>query len=152
MSYEQAFYLVRHGNYGMEGGLNTMGREVHAPAAREELLARGLGANTVLLSSDARRAAETAEIISEGLGTEVVLSNLINTAGNRAWNVRDLDAVVEQALHEAGVSIDAATQDLVVVTHAPMLAVARGVESDQVRYGEVLTYHRGTWHNPDAPK
>lgn len=152
MSYTGEFYLVRHGNYDHESGcLNAEGRSIHAPSARDRLLARGLGANTILLSSDAPRAAETAEIIGYGIGAKPILSSVINEAGNDAWSVSDLDAVVDRALLEVDIADDA-TQDLVVVTHAPMLAIARGVESYDIDFGEVLAYQRGSWNNPDAPK
>ena len=153
MSYAQGFYLVRHGSYNDDDdALNTVGRESHAPQAKNQLIARGVGAGCILLSSDARRAAETAQIIGEGLGVEPVLSPVINEAGNHAWSVKDLDAVVEQALSEAGVVLDGTSQDLVVVTHAPMLAIARGVASKDIGYGEVLAYTRNSWNNPGAPK
>ena len=152
MSDAGEFYLVRHGNYDRRSGsLNAEGRQIDAPSARDQLLLRGLGANTILLSSDAPRAVETAEIIGHGLGSEPVLSNMINRAGNGAWSVRDLDALVDLALQEAGITDDV-NRDLVVVTHAPMLAIARGVESDAIDFGEVLAYQRGSWNNPDAPK
>lgn len=155
MSYEKEFYLVRHGDYDLDsrnGSLNSKGREIHAPAARDELIARGLGSSAILLSSDAQRAIETAHIIGEGLGIDPILSNTINVAGNRAAGVRDLDKVVATALQEAGVEIDEALHDLIVVTHAPMLAIAKGIENSQVKHGEVFTYIRNSWNNPDAPK
>lgn len=153
MTYKDELYLVRHGEYGRDHNLNAMGREVHAPSARDNLVnLRGLGSNAVLLSSDAPRAAQTAEIIGEGLGVKPVMSALVNEAGNSAWLVSDLDAVIEEALDLAGVEINEESQDLVVVTHAPMLAVARGVDSRDIRYGEVLAYARNSWNNPEARK
>lgn len=152
MTYNERFYLVRHGSYDATGSLDAAGREIHAPRARNELINRGLGTSAVLLSSDQPRAVETAQIIGTGLGIELALSNIINRTGNRPWYLRDLDAVIEEALNEAGVAIDGGSQELIVVTHAPMLAIARGVESKDIRYGEVLEYLRNSWNNPDAPK
>lgn len=149
MGYDKEFYLVRHGNYDWTtGGLDAVGRIVDAPKASRHLVDRGLGTRAVLLSSDARRAAETAKIIGDTLGTEPVLSPTINQAGNEARDVHDLDAVIERALQEEGVEIDGTEQDLVVVTHAPMLAIARRVSSMEIGYGEVFTYQRNTWNNP----
>ncbi len=152
MSKSNDFYLVRHGSYDRStGGLDPTGREVHAPSARDELIARGVGSNALLLSSDALRAAETAEIIGEGIGVNPILSEVINQAGNRAWNVQDLDAVVDEALKNAGVAQDG--RELVVVTHAPMLAIARRVEDvNDISFGEVFAYERGSWYNPDFRK
>lgn len=152
MSKSKEFYLVRHGSYDRSTGrLDPTGREVHAPSARDELIARGVGSNALLLSSDALRAAETAEIIGEGIGVDPILSEMINQAGNRAWNVQDLDAVVDEALENAGVVQDG--RELVVVTHAPMLAIARRARDvNDISFGEVFAYERGSWHNPDFRK
>jgi phosphohistidine phosphatase SixA len=146
------FYLVRHGSYDRHTRrLDEAGRIFHAPSARDNLLARGLGASTILLSSDAPRAAETAEIIGEGIGIEPVLCDIINEAGNNPWVIKDLDFLINNALDEMDVTYDG-TQELVVVTHAPMLAIARGVESQDISFGEVFAYQRGSWANPYAPK
>lgn len=150
MSYAEYSYLVRHGAYTY-GGLNERGLMIDAPDARDELLARGLGANAVILSSSSPRASQTAIIIGRGLGADVVLSNTINEAGN-SWAVSDLDAVVGQALKEEGVEIDPANQDLIIVTHAPMIAIACGKEPADIEFGEVYKYARGSWKNPDFPK
>jgi phosphohistidine phosphatase SixA len=151
MAYAETIYLVRHGAETY-GGLNERGFWVDAPSARDELLAHGLGEAAVILSSSSPRAAQTAIIIAEGLRTGVVLSDTMKEAGN-SWGVRDLDAVVEQALYEEGIEIDPSNQDLIVVTHAPMIAIARGLDSaDGVEYGEVFPYLRGSWSNPIAPK
>jgi len=152
MSYRNEFYLVRHGKYGDDWNLDATGREIHAPSARDQLLARGLGSGAVLLSSDAPRAAQTAEIIGRGLGVQPVLSRLINEAGNEAWGVQDLDEVVEGALRAADITLDESSQELVVVTHAPMVAIAKGVPMKEITFGEVFAYQRHSWNNPEAPK
>lgn len=151
MSYHKGFYLVRHGDYDKYGDLSVRGREVDAVAARDRLILAGLGGGAVLLSSDAPRAIQTARVIGAGLGVEPKPSRTINTQGNHAWNVRDLDVVVEEALREVGVDVDP-DDNLVVVTHAPMVAIAQRVLMSEVDYGAVFHYERGSWSNPDAPK
>lgn len=144
MGYGESFYLVRHGSYcwGDDGGLDRTGSEVHATEARDQLIGRGVGAGTILLASTARRTIETAEIIGQGLGVEPVPSQLIHDAGNGAVPIKNLDTLMERALEECGVAIDS-SQDLVVVTHAPMLAVARRlITTKNVSFGEVYEYTR----------
>lgn len=151
MSYGEKIYLVRHGDYGFDYNLNEQGREHDAPAASDRLRLRGVGVRAVLLSSDAPRAAQTAEIIGRGLGIDpVYLSRIIRQRGNDAWGIENLDEVIEKALGEVGVEVDEAEDDLVVVTHAPMIAVARHVLPSEVDYGEVYEYRRGSWDNPLA--
>ncbi|MDB5176327.1 MAG: hypothetical protein JWM81_1185 [Candidatus Saccharibacteria bacterium] len=147
-----SFFLVRHGRYDRQtSGLTNEGREIDAPRALSTLLAKGLGQGAVVLSSSAPRALQTAEIIAAGLSSEVISSRLIEDGGNDVGGVRDLDELVGRALSQAQAKpLD--DNGLVVVTHAPMVAVAMGVhpfrDVDNMDFGKVAEYQVGTWTNP----
>lgn len=146
---ENPIYLVRHGRYE-KGNLTEAGRSEDAPKARDALVAKGIGGKALVLSSSESRAVQTAEIIAEGLGAVVVPSKRIAEGGNHTHGVKDLDEFVAKALAEAGLHKNG--ESLVVVSHAPMLAVAKGLSVDdyfQVDYGEIVEYAPGTWRNPD---
>ncbi len=150
----EKIFLVRHGEYSQTTrGLTGLGREVHAPQARQRLLARGIGEGALILSSAALRAMQTAEIIAEGLPhPNVVSSDLIEDGGNDARHVKDLDDLLARAVAEAQVAVPE-TGSLVVVTHAPMLAIASGLhgfgDSRKISYGQVMEYEPGSWQNPN---
>lgn len=147
-------YLVRHGKQERVGGeerLSDKGRHEDAPNARARLLSRGVGHDALLLSSDYPRAIQTAQIIGEGIGAQVVPSKRIGESANRAKGIRSLDDFLSKALAEAG--LEQRESGLVVVTHAPMLAIAlRRYEEDAVEsigYGQVVDYEPGSWQNPN---
>jgi phosphohistidine phosphatase SixA len=139
-------YLVRHGKSGRDGLTPEGIRE--AERARDTLRGLGLGATALLLSSDTKRALQTAEIIGAGLSTPVNPSKRINIGGNEAEVVRDLDEFLQVTLGQLGLS-RADGQPLVVITHAPLIAVAKGLTLDDantIENGEVVSYTPGTWN------
>lgn len=140
-------FLVRHAEcYG--GALEPKGQE-QANSARDELLRRGLGGGALILSSSAVRAMKTAEVIAIGLGVNVYPSKRIEEGGNTPDGVRSLDEWIDRAMGEVGIPIS--DKKLIVVTHAPLIAVAkvgsRDNCSNDVRKGEVFEYPPGTWNN-----
>ncbi|HEY4964300.1 MAG TPA: phosphoglycerate mutase family protein [Candidatus Saccharimonadales bacterium] len=147
------FYLLRHGRYDSSTmGLSTEGISQDAPFARDSLIAKGLGRDTLLLSSDQLRCLQTAEIIADGLGgPTVVPSRRIAEGGNTAKGVKSLDEFIAKALVEADVELGD-DQPLVVVTHGPMVAIAEGRyydgAADATGYGVVMEYRQGSWANP----
>jgi phosphohistidine phosphatase SixA len=149
---EGIHYFVRHGKTGSECGdqgpmLNREGK-AQAEEARDYLIRRGLGHSTIVLSSDLSRATETATIIADGLGTTVLSSRRINIAGNEPTVIRDMDDFLVDTLDSLGENID--NRKLVVVTHAPLLAVLVGrpeYDTDMIGYGEVFTYTPGNWNS-----
>jgi broad specificity phosphatase PhoE len=145
----EAVFLVRHGRYNRTG-LSPEGH-VDARQARDELIAKNLGGKALVLTSSAQRAWETATIIAKGLKAGLVLSDRIYEGGNDVEAVEDLDIWLQRALEEAKVSVPAG-KSLVVVTHAPMVAVAKGLRSydaSDIGNGEIFEYTPGSWHNQD---
>ena len=147
-----SFFLVRHGRYDYSTKeLTKAGREIDAPAALNDLLLKGLGQGALILSSSARRALQTAEVIAEGLSSEVISSEMIEAGGSDVWGVRDLDEYIGRALSQGNAELQE-DGELVVVTHAPMVAAAMGMHgsdaADLIRYGQVVEYQTGTWTNP----
>ena len=143
---EAPIYLVRHGKDGYDGNLTPEGIE-QSEYARDTLLEVGLGTKALLLSSNAPRALQTAGIIGLGLDTLVHPSQRINTAGSKARIVQNLDTYLEETLRRLGLTMSDG-QSLVVVTHAPLIAVAKGLDifdSGQVMNGEVVEYEPGSW-------
>ena len=149
----ETVFLVRHGAYRIGAGLSAEGIE-DATRAKDQLLAKNLGGNAMVLSSTAPRAIETAEIIADGLMAGIVPSLRIKEGGNGPQAIQDLDAWIGLAFDEAKLS----TPDdkrLVIVTHAPMVAIAKGLhatDTSSVGYGEVYEYTPGSWSNPDYDK
>lgn len=138
-------FLVRHGK-DKQGTLTEQGVQ-QSEGAREELLSYGLGGAALLLSSDLSRAVQTAGIIGEGLGVSVHASRRIAVGGNNAEVVKDLDEFLDTTLEQMGLE-RADDQPLVVVTHAPMMAIAKGLSINDiysVNNGEVVQYASGTW-------
>lgn len=147
-----SIFLVRYGRYDTSTmGLTTEGRDDDAPKALEELLAKGIGSHAIVLSSSATHALHTAEIIAGAFHVDVISSDLINIGGNKIAGVRNLDEFVCRALARAQVNIHD-NSELVVVTHAPMVAAAMGMHdvdaADHIGYGQVVEYITGTWTNP----
>lgn len=140
-------YLVRHGKHN-QGKLTSEGvRE--AEAARDELIRLGLGTSAILLSSNKTRALQTAEVIGAGLDTPVHSSLRINVAGNTAEVVENLDDFLTETLRQLHIT-RANEQPLVVVTHAPLIAIAKGLtldDTDKISNGEVVGYTSGEWNN-----
>lgn len=146
---ESSIYLVRHGRYG-SSELSNEGRTIDAPHARDELIEKGLGNGALLLSSSRKRAVQTAEIIGEGLGVPPLVSECVAKGADFVRGIKSLDEFLAKSLIEVDATKEEG-QSLVVVTHAPLLAVAkgwfwRGAEND-IGYGEVVEYVPGSWHN-----
>lgn len=99
-------HLVRHGEYGYltfdeDLGLTEAGQRT-AELAGRELLAKQLGQEALILSSDATRAHQTAEILSTTLGEPYTLSHRINIGGNNPEVIEDLDNYLKEALIDQG--------------------------------------------------
>lgn len=149
---EKLTYLVRHGSYNENGGgLDAAGREA-SERARDSLLKCGLGDRALVLCSDAPRAVETARIIAAGICATVAESKRVRIGGTDYISaVENLDDWLARSMSDAGQTL-AQDQTLVVVTHAPMIAIAKGLyDSDYskaVGFGEVYPYIHGSWQNP----
>lgn len=132
-------------------GLTTEGRDDDAPRALEELLAKGIGSHAIVLSSSVTHALHTAEIIAGAFHADVISSDLIKEGGKKPNRVRNFDEFVRRALRLANVKIHN-DSELVVVTHAPMVAAALGMHdidaANHIGYGQVVEYKTGTWTNP----
>lgn len=102
----------------------------------------GLRASALVLSSSAARAIRTAHIIHSQLGlpSDVLVSNTLHTAGLAPRPYGTLRAIIHTALAEAVATelLDRANSDLVVVTHAPLIAWATG--NEYVPNGCVMEY------------
>lgn len=140
-------YLVRHGRAG-ESELTNDGRR-EAESARDALRDKGLGRSALVLSSSALRAYKTAEVIAEGLGVDTVLSApSLDRGGNKPEVIGSLDRVLEACL--GGFGIEEVTDGLVVVTHMPLISLARfGDRYEVTKNGEVWEYSPGSWTNPE---
>lgn len=144
---EGRYHLVRHGAYERRPErLSEIGKEQVAEA-RDLLVDKGLGGRALILSSDLPRAIETAEIIAAGLEAPVIPSRRIGEGGNHPRGIKSLDDFIDKALGEAGETLPNDT-DLVLVTHAPMLAAIMNVDVKFVAMGEVIEYTVGSWENP----
>lgn len=145
-------YLVRHGNYEISSHNLTAEGRTQSEKGRDDLLSRGIGGKALLLSSDAKRTIQTAEIIAEGLGVDIHPSTRINRAGNSVGVVSDLDEFLATTLERMGLDLDE-DRPLVVVTHAPMIAISEGINvrdcNSLVSYGGVYEYAPGSWSNPE---
>lgn len=147
-----SIFLVQHGEAQHNGVLTPQG-ELQAQTAAELLTTwRGLGKNALVLSSEAFRAGCTAWIIAHALGTGVAYSPRLTLASENPQIVKELDGFLRHELAVCDVS-DAALppHDLVVVTHPPLMAVAKGLSPeciDAVNMGEVVEYEEGSW--PDV--
>ena len=146
---DSPLFLVRHGRYS-SGELSIEGRTIDAPKARDELIEKNLGAGAILLSSSAARAFQTAEIIGEGINSTPIPSDRIALSADFVNGIKSLDDFIEKSLAKLDVKRDV-NQPLVVVTHAPILVVAKGWFSsgaaNDIGYGEVMEYNPGTWDN-----
>lgn len=140
-------FVVRHGRYDRgTTRLTEQGRTEDAPRARDDLVRRGLGMGAVVLSSSELRAVETAEVIAEGFGTEVIQSKKIAMGGVHPSMISDLDEMLATVMHEAGVEVDTDGK-LVVVAHAPLVAAVARTDEMQVDFGQVAEYVPGTWND-----
>ena len=145
----EVIYLVGHGHNNGEN-LSAAG-VIDAERARDQLRAKKLGRDVLLLSSVAERALQTAEIIAQGLNTEVIASPRILAGGNLPRGVESLDSWIEKSAEEVGHSVTS-DKELVVVTHLSMLTIAQGLRRDQIRdvpYGKVYEYTPGSWKNSE---
>lgn len=149
----RSIYLVRHGSYDYHTQhLNHHGKTIDAPHAAEVLRERGVGSDAIIMSSVLDRALETAGIIGEGLGIQNVYRSVrIAKGGNNVRTIRNLDEFLGKALVECGLDVQS-EQPLVVVTHAPMVAAAKGHfdsgASERIGFGEVYPYEPHSWQNP----
>lgn len=147
-------YLVRHGKYNRQSSQRDLTPEgiSESEGARDVLIGRGIGSSALLLCSNTKRTLQTAEIIADGLGVEVHPSTRINCGGNNADAVKDLDEFLAITLDRNGLVLED-DQPLVVVTHAPLIAVAQfgsTFNSDKdIMHGGVYEYTPGTWRNTD---
>jgi len=140
-------FFVRHGHYGRVD-LSFIGHEQAAQAA-EELIHKNLGRNVLLMSSDAPRAAQTADVISEALGTPYFATERLNIAGQTPEVVRDLDEFLHETATNRACDFDSETQ-FIVVAHAPLLAVILGhapLDYEMVEYGQIVPYEAGSWND-----
>ena len=133
-------FLLRHGDYesNYQGeSLTSLGRE-QSEQARDDLIARELGGKAYVLSSDARRAMETAEIIGEGLGVDVIASPQIRRGSSHRCVVDHLGSFLAGSLRLDGGIEPEPDRPFVAVVHAPLIAALKlrrdnaGIESGRV--------------------
>ncbi len=160
---EKQIYFVQHGRCeetaqceGLFLPLSGEGKE-EANRVADELVQLNLGNNALVLTSNAVREAETAEIIANQLGSPVTRSKLIYEASRNVMAVKNLDNLIYKALKQEGKELGQ-DQSLVVVTN-PMLMAAVSVKGgankndlmewfDAERwYGRIEEYQPGTWKN-----
>lgn len=156
-------YLVRHGRPDKVTGDLAAAGVSDAEHARDDLLSRGLGRTSVVLSSTAERARRTAEIIGQGLGAIVLYSSRLESYGdNPHLLVRyglSLEDFIAETLAVQGPPWrpDDIEGNLALVTHGPLIAAAQGEWAFASRldniapYGGVIEYQPGTWQNPAIP-
>lgn len=139
--------LIRHGKYSGES-LTEAGR-LQSLEARELLLAKGLGEKTTILTSSALRAVQTAEILTQDIGSGSILSSeIIKEAGNYPIHVNNLDRVIEKALEAYGFT--ELPDELVVVAHMPLLSMVKsGNQYTDIPHCAITEYKLGSWQNPE---
>lgn len=166
-------YFVRHGDYHVyedpyEGKYNLY-PEGSTPEQRaiergdraskealERLVGLGVEAGTLVLATPTERAFNTAEIIAEGLESEVVTSTRLLAGSEHPEGIRDLDNFIALALDEEGVTVAQLGPSLVVVTHEPLIKYVwtggRMPGNYFTRHGQVETYRAGSsrsyWEYP----
>ncbi len=143
---EAVHYFIRH---GQEAGnrLTGLGKE-QSKQVVNKLLSSGIGNTAIVLSSDETRALETAEIIAGGLGAAVHESRRLAIAGQLPAAVKDLDVFLKDTLEQSGLKALGHEQKLVVVAHAPLLAVIKGLQlndASNIENGEIIEYVPGSW-------
>lgn len=147
-------FLVRYGDYVWRTEyLDTEGR-AQAEGARDRLVALGVGRLTLIFALEFSPAQETAKIIQNGLGGDLVTDD--DAMADLAFVSRDpqllddttLDKFLEETLTTAGYDL-VEYDDLVVVTRARLIGAAQGMgprESDrQIPHGFVYEYPEGSW-------
>lgn len=139
------FYLVREVNWWDGPTLASIDQARKARLA----LAGVLGEGAIILSSDANPALYLAEKLAEYGGGTVYSSNRIREGGRRPYGIRSLYPFVQTALAEAGVQMEATTDEevdppIIVVTHQPLMSLVAGRLTG---WGEVIAYQPDTWQN-----
>ncbi len=142
MNEYRRIFLIRHGDYeNQPERLTSLGRR-QAENAAKFLVAQRVGHDATLLTSDARRALETARIIARNISPalDFIPSQRIAIVSNAPF-IESLDEVLDAALEDAHVTDEPG--DLLVVTHSPLLKIAaKGAVVDN---GEVIEYELGSW-------
>lgn len=141
------YFLVRHGQYNHETGRLTAEGETDAARASIELatVSRGIGREALILTSSYKRAMESTQIIGRELFSKPVASVRLALGGENPRGIKDLDDFLIKALTESGQELDP-DQPLVVITHGPLMAMARG-GGRLPGYGQVVEYVPGSWEN-----
>ncbi len=137
--------FVRHGHADQYGMLTEQGKK-SAHDAVTELRSMGVNENALVLASVHTRAVMTGEIIAAGLKTELSISDLIKFGGTNPEIIKLWPEFLNRALGIIGVK-RASGQDLVVVTHAPMISVAKGEDQymHDVGFCEIVVFNPDTW-------
>lgn len=147
-----SIFLVRHGDYDPNTGNLTPEGMVQSVQAAERLVKQGLGSLALILSSSAPRAEQTAHILLDELNTRIIFSDELNTVGNRPQNLDSLDDLLKQELDKNDTAL-APGQDLVVVTHAPMINQVIDPHNQgglRAQNGGVYQYEPGSWDSRKA--
>jgi phosphohistidine phosphatase SixA len=143
-------FLVRHGDYDDDTlHLNDVGRK-QAHNAAEVLTKRWHISGTPVFTSWLHRAIETADIIAQGLsgdGAKAIQSEALALAGNHPEVVKELGTLVCGVVNKVAPELEAESP-IVVVTHAPLIAVAMDISTGDVRYGGVYRYDPSVFNNP----
>ena len=147
-------YFVRHGSVNQltkelnsEGGLEA----IHAG---QKLLAMGLGETATVLASSTKRTIQTAEAIAQVLGARLAPpSSWLYEAGNMPQMlIRDVEHFLLAANKAENLGLRSESP-LVVVTHAPMIALINGdVGTGAIENGEIYPYKPGSWKNDEFNK
>ncbi|HEU4913954.1 MAG TPA: phosphoglycerate mutase family protein [Candidatus Saccharimonadales bacterium] len=146
-------FLVRHGAYERLGWsrrdeyLTETGiAQVRQAAAL--LLSKEVTGDWQLLSSQAPRAVESANIIGNALNVQPVVSDRVWRAGDSPSMITgNLVDFAADALREKGAEYDF-NRPLAIVSHLPLLACAAGDPRMSIENGAVLEYDPDVWRHP----
>jgi hypothetical protein len=137
----------------------------HAERARDTLLEEKLGRSALILTAAGLRVTQSADIIANGFQANHILTQIIvgspvfNHQGAAPRKEVDLDELVIAELEAAEHSLETTWESLVIVTNAPLIALAKGLVLPNnsadldilVPYGSVTPYDPGAWKRMYAP-
>jgi phosphohistidine phosphatase SixA len=156
MAIEIPTFLVRHGSYSKDHGglINDGAHEIKL--ASDQLVELGVGASALILSSTARRTRESARILNQKLNCKdddtdekgIIFDDALYEAGCHPVELPSLDDLLEEIISK-GRATQADHTGLVVVTHAPLIALA--IQNDPYVIPARVTIEGGVYpYKPDS--
>ncbi|CAN5158044.1 hypothetical protein BH09PAT3_BH09PAT3_4540 [soil metagenome] len=142
-------YLVNPGQHDhFFGNLTPRGvdESVHAGA-----VIAGKETKLVVISATDERTSETADLVADQCDTKAIKTELVDAISDHIERIGgDLEQYVGRVLHSEGVAVDEDTA-VVMVTHASVLAAAKGYDqmalaTGAVTSGEVVVFDAEQWH------